>query len=103
MPEAERRGWLRHAWTWVKPTDPVGHLQMPGSRVRTPGKPDAPRCDWANTRSNACPTGFNTEETIKELWGTRPQPIPRYERGQSLTRTSRRHLSEFVTRPTPPT
>ena len=61
----------RYAWKWVKETDPNGRLQMPGSRVMTPGKPDAPRWYWANTRSDACPQGFNTEETIKELWGTR--------------------------------
>jgi hypothetical protein len=71
MPEAERNDWLRYAWKWLKETDPDGHLQMPGSRVMTPGKPDAPRWYWANTRSDACPQGFNTEETIKELWGTR--------------------------------
>jgi hypothetical protein len=60
-----------YAWKWVKETDPNGRLQMPGSRVMTPGKPDAPRWYWANTRRDACPQGFNTEETIKELWGTR--------------------------------
>ena len=42
QPEAERNLWLRYAWKWVKETDPNGHLQMPGSRVMTPGKPDAP-------------------------------------------------------------
>ena len=71
LPEAERNQWLRYAWKWVKETDPNGHLQMPGSRVMTPGKPDAPRWYWANTRSDACPQGFNTEATIKELWGMR--------------------------------
>jgi hypothetical protein len=71
MPEAERNDWLRYAWKWLKATDPDGHLQMPGSRVLTPGKPDAPRWYWANTRSDACPRGFNTEETIRELWGTK--------------------------------
>ena len=69
-PEKERNDWLRYAWKWVKATDPNGHLQMPGSRVLSPGMPDAPRWYWANTRSEACPSGFNTEETIKELWGT---------------------------------
>ena len=48
-----------------------GHLQLPGSRVLSPGKPDAPRWYWANTKSEACPQGFNTEDTIKELWGTK--------------------------------
>ena len=73
MPEKERNDWLRYAWKWVNDTDPNGHLQMPGSRVMTPGTPDGPRWYWANTRSDACPNGFNTEETIKELWGTTPR------------------------------
>ena len=68
MPEKERNDWLRYAWQWVRDTDPNGHLQMPGSRVITPGTPDGPRWYWANTRSEACPNGSNTEETIKELW-----------------------------------
>jgi hypothetical protein len=69
-PEKERNDWLRYAWKWVRDTDPNGHLQMPGSRVMSPGTPDAPRWYWANTRSEACPNGFNTEETIKELWNS---------------------------------
>lgn len=71
LPETERNDWLRYAWKWVKQTDPAGHLQMPGSRVLSPGRSDAPRWYWANHRSDACPQGFNTEDTIKELWGTK--------------------------------
>src|SRR6266404_1842996 len=71
MPEKERNDWLRYAWKWVKATDPNGHLQMPGSRVITPGRRDGPPWYWANPRSAACPQGSNTEETIQELWGTR--------------------------------
>ncbi|HWX23067.1 MAG TPA: hypothetical protein VN578_24460 [Candidatus Binatia bacterium] len=70
LPEKERNDWLRYAWKWVAETDPNGHLQMPGSRVISPGTPDGPRWYWANTRSDACPDGSNTEETIRELWGT---------------------------------
>ena len=73
LPEQERNDWLRYAFKWVKDTDPNGHLQMPGSRIMTPGTPDGPRWYWANTRSDACPNGWNTEETIKEIWGTRRQ------------------------------
>jgi hypothetical protein len=72
LPEQERNDWLRYAWKSVKETDANGHLQMPGSRIMTPGSPDAPRWYWANTRSEACPTGFNTEQTIKELWARAP-------------------------------
>ena len=70
MPEQQRNDWLRYAWKWLKETDPNGHLQMPGSRIITPGTP-GPRWYWANTRSEACPNGSNTEETIRELWGTK--------------------------------
>jgi hypothetical protein len=42
---------------------------MPGSRVITPARnSDGPRWFWANTRSDACPDGSNTEQTIKEIW-----------------------------------
>jgi hypothetical protein len=70
MPEAERNDWLRYAWKWAAETDPNGHLQMPGSRVLSPGTVDGPRWYWANTRSDACPAGFNTEKTIAELWAS---------------------------------
>jgi len=68
LPEKERNDWLRYAWNWVNENDSNGHLEMPGSRVMTPGTPDGPRWYWANTRSDACPNGFNTESTIKEIW-----------------------------------
>ena len=69
LPEKERNEWLHYAWKWVKETDSIGHLEMPGSRVLSPGTPDGPRWYWANTQSDACPNGFNTESTIKEIWG----------------------------------
>jgi len=68
MPEAERNDWLHYAWQWIKDTDPNGHLEMPGSRVLSPANREGPRWYWANTRSAACPNGFNTEESIKEIW-----------------------------------
>jgi hypothetical protein len=40
----------------------------------SPGTADGLRWFWANTRTEACPSGFNTEETIKELWGGLEQP-----------------------------
>jgi hypothetical protein len=74
LPEKDRNDWLRYAWKWIKETDPNGHLQMPGSRVMTPGTPDKPRWYWANTRSDACPNGFNTEETIRSIWAADSAP-----------------------------
>ncbi|HEX4645149.1 MAG TPA: hypothetical protein VH598_06025 [Verrucomicrobiae bacterium] len=68
LPEAERNDWLRYAWKWVAETDPNGHLEMPGSRIMTPGTAGGARWYWANTRSEACPDGFNTEAVIKEIW-----------------------------------
>jgi hypothetical protein len=68
LPEKERNDWLRYAWKWIKENDSDGHLEMPGSRVMTPGIPDGLRWYWANTKSDACPNGFNTESTIKEIW-----------------------------------
>lgn len=70
LPEKQRNDWLRYAWKWIADNDPNGHLEMPGSRVMRPGNRDGPQWFWANTRSNACPDGSNTEETIRELWGT---------------------------------
>jgi hypothetical protein len=70
-PEKERNAWLKYAWNWVRKTDPNGYLEMPGSRVLSPGRNNpGPHWYWANTRSAACPGGFNTEETIREIWGT---------------------------------
>ena len=71
MPEADRNAWLRYAWKWVKDTDPNGHLQMPGSRVMTPRQARRPALVLGQYSSAACPQGFNTEATIRELWGTR--------------------------------
>jgi hypothetical protein len=72
QPESDRNDWLRHAWTWLHDNDPIAHLEMPGSRVLTPGPGGGPRWYWANAKSAACPTGFDTEATIRELWGTGP-------------------------------
>ncbi len=68
LPESDRNQWLRYAWNWVKTTDPNGHLEMPGSRILSPGRRDGPHWYWANTKSEACPNGFNTEATIKQIW-----------------------------------
>jgi len=70
QPEADRNDWLRYAWKWLQDNDPIAHLEMPGSRVLSPGAAGGPRWYWANTMSAACPTGYNTEAIIRELWGT---------------------------------
>jgi len=56
-------------WNWLHDTDPDGHLEMPGSRVLSPGRGNGgPRWYWANTQSDAYPAGSNTEQAIKSLW-----------------------------------
>jgi hypothetical protein len=77
LPETERNDWLRYAWKWVAETDPNGHLEMPGSRIMTPGTAGGARWYWANTRSEACPDGFNTEAVIKEIWAAAQRNVIR--------------------------
>jgi hypothetical protein len=74
LPEAERNDWIRYAFIWIKEHDPVAHLEMPGSRVITPGAAGGSigRWYWANNRSEACPNGWGTEETIKSIWSGDP-------------------------------
>jgi len=68
--QADRTSWLNYAWNWVKTTDPIGHVEMPGSRVLSPGPAGGPDWYWANTQSTACPEGYNTEEAIKGIWAS---------------------------------
>lgn len=59
------REWIGYAVDYMQRIDPVGYIQMPGCRVSVSGPSRFYRC---NTRSDACPTGRSTEETIKKLW-----------------------------------
>lgn len=65
--EAYRNEWLRYAWNWIREHDSNGHLQMQGSKCLSD---PVNGLNWyhANTKSQACPGGFNQEETIKALW-----------------------------------
>lgn len=67
QPEAYRNEYLRYAHHRVREMDPAGYLQMPGQR-KLAEPAHGLRCYYANTRSPASPTGFNQEQTIKELW-----------------------------------
>jgi len=65
--EKYRESWLRYAYNWVKTKDSNGHLQMPCRRILHASVNNM----WmfkGNTRSEACPTGFNVENTIKDIW-----------------------------------
>jgi regulation of enolase protein 1 (concanavalin A-like superfamily) len=67
QPVNYRNFWLRYAWEWIRQHDPNGYLQMPGSR--TLANPVGKKIwYWANTPSNAVPTGFGQEETIRAIW-----------------------------------
>ncbi len=66
--EEYRNNWLRYAFEWVKEHDTCGHLQMPTRRILAAPTKGNVRMYCANTRSAACPTGFNVEKTIKEIW-----------------------------------
>ncbi|MEM1057937.1 MAG: hypothetical protein AAGK14_01705 [Verrucomicrobiota bacterium] len=67
LPEAERNDFVRYAWKRIPELDPNCHLQMPGQRNLAAPIEGKDRY-FANTRSAASPTGFNTEETIKAIW-----------------------------------
>lgn len=71
QPENYRNEWLQYAWNWIKETDPNGHIEMPGLRgICCPNETE--NTYRANTRSKACPSGYNQEETIKAIWGSSP-------------------------------
>lgn len=65
QPEEYRNEFLYYAVDWIKNVDPVGYIQMPGSRV-TSGTDS--RRYRANTKSNTCKLGKNQEKTIKKIW-----------------------------------
>lgn len=67
QPKEYREKWLHYAWNWLKTNDPVGHLEMPGSRVLH-APVDGKGWYWANNPSDAVPTGFGDEDVIKAIW-----------------------------------
>ena len=67
QPKEYREKWLHYAWNWLKANDPVGHLEMPGSRVLH-APVDGKGWYWANNPSDAVPTGFGDEDVIKAIW-----------------------------------
>lgn len=83
LPEAERNAFLHYAVKWVNDSDAAGHVQMPGSRTMT-GYPGGQNWYWANTKSPACPNGWNTESTIKEIWAASSGTVIRSDRSNVL-------------------
>lgn len=69
QPETYRNEWLWYAWNWIKQADTNGHIEMPGLRgICNPN--ETQNTYRANTRSKACPLGYNQEETIKAIWAS---------------------------------
>jgi len=68
LTEKERNAWLPYAYRWLRDNDPNGFLQMPLSRIVTPGNGQSATRFRGNTRSVACPVGAGVEETVKMLW-----------------------------------
>jgi hypothetical protein len=69
--EEYRNEWLRYAWNWIRKNDPNGYLQMQGSKCLNPQDVRGKTWYFANTKSKTCPDGFNQEETIKTIWGSK--------------------------------
>ena len=65
---AYKNSFLREIVDYIGLIDPIGFIEMPGSRVVT--LPDGiPRRYRSNTESQTCPSGQSQETTIKEIWG----------------------------------
>jgi len=68
LTDEEAQEFVKYAVDYMNDTDPVGYIQMPGCRVAVMTNKNGSNPYRCNTRSDACPTGRNLEETIKELW-----------------------------------
>jgi hypothetical protein len=98
-PLPERSAWIRYAKNWMVANDSSAHLIMPGSRCLVNGPASSPRWYWSNKKSTACPNGFDTEDSIKAIWGpvqnTAVKPLPRAVNKTSSLRESRGKGSIF--------
>lgn len=64
-----RSNWLQYASSWVRRTDPNGHLEMPGSRTMV-SPLDHKRWYYANNPSAAVPDGVGDEAGIGAVWAS---------------------------------
>ena len=67
--EEYRNSWLVYAADWLKANVPRGYMSMPGVRTATVplGSPRQFHYYRFNNKSEACPNGFNQEDTVKEI------------------------------------
>lgn len=69
LPENERNDFLKYAVSWLKKTDPIGEVEMPGRRIISLGNGTWGNLYRANTTSgNMAKYGYNQELTIKQIW-----------------------------------
>jgi hypothetical protein len=96
----DRSAWIRYAKNWMAVNDSSAHLVMPGSRVLTHGPAFSPNWYWSNNKSTACPMGFNTEDSIKAIWGpiqnTAINPSHQVDKRLQVTRDSPLNSSVFT-------
>jgi hypothetical protein len=64
QPAQQRNAWLRYAYAWVRDHDPNGFMEMPGQQFMA----DPAGLYHANCSSDACPYGYDQEDTIAALW-----------------------------------
>ncbi|QJD86863.1 hypothetical protein [Cohnella herbarum] len=84
-----RRSWLTYAHDWIQTNDPNGHLQM--AAYNTLGNAPVGSNDYYNAiqPSEAYPSSFGDEETIKTIWGQSKESGTIEDELKDLTRTYR--------------
>ncbi len=80
QPEEGRNHFLEYTYKWTEINNPNAYFELPFRRMihnaevsmkrADNGQMDAQDFYQINTKSAACPMGFNQEETAKRLWAT---------------------------------
>ena len=80
QPEASRNHFLEYTYKWTEINNPNAYFELPFRRMihnaevfmkrGDNGEMDAQDFYQINTKSAACPMGFDQEETAKRLWAT---------------------------------
>lgn len=68
VPEEYAQRFVGECMDYMRRTDPVGYIQMPGCRIAAAVNRYGSSPYRCNTNGNGCPTGRNLEKTIKALW-----------------------------------
>lgn len=80
QPEGSRKHFLEYTYKWTEINNPNAYFELPFRRMihnaevsmkrGDNGEMDAQDFYHINTKSAACPMGFDQEETAKRLWAT---------------------------------